>query len=736
MTPVWKVAEPRSFSGSWPPGAPNSRWPEPSTSGKTNRWSSSTRPSRSSEAVRVPLPVMPMFWPGCCLSAAMSASALAAGIRVEFCQPADFSVPETTYLGVLFIVSAISPACSGQCAANSSYVTRPSRMASWAPISDPTACPSSGAKYGPIHCSGLSVMPSSEVMMPATIFLIGALPHCWLVLTLRTGTGQMDTTAEKFPEVGDALPDDGQRRRPPAGRAALRRHGEVRRGADPGRGAAGHRRPGPRYARHRVRREHHADRRSVHRVQRGDRELRAARGAVAGRGAGAGQAVLEAGRGRRGRHPPGVRPRGLMAAETEAAHRAIEAVWRLESARIIAGLAGLLRDVGLAEELAQDALVAALEQWPAEGIPANPGGWLMLTARHRAIDRIRRNERLRAKLNLLGRELETAQDGAPAEFDDVLDEGRIDDDLLRLMFISCHPVLSTEARIALTLRLLGGLTTEEIARAFLAAEPAIAKRIVRAKKTLGGRQVPFEVPSLAERPGRLASVLEVIYLVFNEGYAAMAGDDFMRPALCGEALRLGWVLAGLMPGEAEVHGLVALMEIQASRLAARLDADGLPVPLPEQNRGRWDQLLIRRGFTALLRAQELGGAPGPYVLQAAIAACHARARDAAETDWEQIALLYRALGALAPSPVVELNRAVAVAMAFGPERGLEVVDGLAGAPALAAYHHLPSVRGDLLARLGRDAEAAAEFRRAAALTRNVPERTVLLRRATACDART
>src|SRR6185437_14180833 len=292
-------------------------------------------------------------------------------------------------------------------------------MASWAPISDPTACPSSGAKYGPIHCSGLSVMPSSEVMMPATIFLIGALPHCWLVLTLRTGTGQMDTTAEKFPEVGDALPDDGQRRRPPAGRAALRRHGTVRRGADQGRGAAGHRRPGPRYARGRVRREHHADRRAVHRVQRGDRQLRAARGAVAGRGAGAGQAVLEAGRGRRGRHPPGVRPR--MAAETGAAHRAIEAVWRLESARIIAGLAGLLRDVGLAEELAQDALVAALEQWPAEGIPANPGGWLMLTARHRAIDRIRRNERLRAKLNLLGRELETAQDGAPAEFDDVLD---------------------------------------------------------------------------------------------------------------------------------------------------------------------------------------------------------------------------------------------------------------------------------------------------------------------------
>src|SRR5689334_21464418 len=387
---------------------------------------------------------------------------------------------------------------------------------------------------------------------------------------------------------------------------------------------------------------------------------------------------------------------------TQAAHRAIEAVWRLESARIIAGLAGLLRDVGLAEELAQDALVAALEQWPADGIPANPGAWLMLTARHRAIDRIRRNERLAGKLNLLGRELETGPHAAPAEFDDVLDEGRIDDDLLRLMFISCHPVLSTEARIALTLRLLGGLTTEEIARAFV-------------------------VPSVAERPGRLASVLEVLYLVFNEGYSAMAGDDWMRPSLCGEALRLGRVLAELMPAEPEVHGLVALMEIQASRLAARLDSDGLPVPLPEQNRGRWDQLLIRRGFTALLRAQELGGVPGPYVLQAAIAACHARARDAADTDWEQIALLYRALGAVAPSPVVELNRAVAVAMAFGPERGLEVVDGLAAERALAGYHHLPSVRGDLLARLGRDGEAAEEFRRAAALTRNVPERTVLLR---------
>jgi predicted RNA polymerase sigma factor len=422
-----------------------------------------------------------------------------------------------------------------------------------------------------------------------------------------------------------------------------------------------------------------------------------------------------------------------MTTDTGAAHRAVEAVWRLESARIIAGLAGLVRDVGLAEELAQDALVAALEQWPAEGIPANPGAWLMLTARHRAIDLIRRNERLGGKLNLLGREVETAQQGTPAEFDDVLDEGKIDDDLLRLMFISCHPVLSTEARIALTLRLLGGLTTEEIARGFLAAETAIAKRIVRAKRTLAGRQVPFEVPPPAERPARLASVLEVLYLVFNEGYSAMAGDDWMRPALCTEALRLGRVLAGLMPAEPEVHGLVALMEIQASRIPARLSPDGLPVPLPEQNRGRWDQLLIRRGFTALLRAERLGGPPGPYVLQAATAACHARARIAADTDWAQIALLYQALAAIAPSPVVELNRAVAVAMAHGSEQGLEIIDGLAAEPALAGYHHLPSVRGDLLARLGRYGEAAAEFRCAASLTRNIPERAVLLQRAAECD---
>ena len=424
-----------------------------------------------------------------------------------------------------------------------------------------------------------------------------------------------------------------------------------------------------------------------------------------------------------------------MSTDTAAAHRAVEAVWRIESARIIAGLARLVADVGLAEELAQDALVAAVEQWPAQGIPANPGAWLMLTGRHRAIDRIRRDERLAGKLALLGRDLTAAQPAAPAEFDAVLDEDKIDDDLLRLMFVACHPVLPVEGRIALTLRLLGGLTTEEIARGFLAAEPAIAKRIVRAKRTLADRQVPFEVPPQADRPARLASVLEVIYLVFNEGYSAMAGDDWMRPALCGEALRLGRVLAGLMPAEPEVHGLAALMEIQASRIPARLSPEGLPVPLPEQNRGRWDQLLIRRGFTALLRAEQLGRPPGPYVLQAAIAACHARARTAADTEWRQIAALYAALAAYSPSPVVELNRAVAVAMADGPEPGLRIVDGLASEPALAGYHHLPSVRGDLLARLGRHAEAAGEFRRAAELTRNIPERTMLLRRAAECDAR-
>jgi len=425
------------------------------------------------------------------------------------------------------------------------------------------------------------------------------------------------------------------------------------------------------------------------------------------------------------------------AADTAAARRSaalatITAVWRLESARIIAGLAGLVRDIGLAEELAQDALVAALEQWPSAGIPPNPGGWLMLTAKHRAIDRIRRNERLGDKLARLGREL--ALPAEPADFDAVLDAETIDDDLLRLMFISCHPVLSAQARIALTLRLLGGLSTEEIARGFLVPEPTIAKRIVRAKRTLADSNVPFEVPPPADRPARLASVLEVLYLVFNEGFSAMAGDDWMRPALCTEAVRLGRVLAELMPAEPEVHGLVALMEIQASRFSARLGPAGEPVPLAEQNRGRWDQLLIRRGFSALLRAEQAGrspsphaqgshtqgGPPGPYVVQAAIAACHARAHTAAETDWTQIAALYQVLTALAPSPVVELNRAVAVAMAAGPAAGLEIVDALAAEPALATYHHLPSVRGDLLARLGRHDEAAAEFRRAAALTRNAP----------------
>jgi RNA polymerase sigma factor (sigma-70 family) len=416
------------------------------------------------------------------------------------------------------------------------------------------------------------------------------------------------------------------------------------------------------------------------------------------------------------------------------AHRAVDAVWRIESARIIAGLARLVRDVGLAEELAQDALVAALEQWPAEGIPAKPGAWLMLTARHRAIDRIRREERLADKLALLGQELKAEQGGAPAEFEAVLNEERIDDDLLRLMFIACHPVLSTEARVVLTLRLLGGLTTGEIARGLLTTESTIAKRITRAKRTLTSSRVPFEVPPVEGRPARLASVLEVLYLIFNEGYSAMAGDDWMRPALCTEALRLGRVLAGLMSDEPEVHGLVALMEIQASRIPARLGPDGLPVPLPEQNRGRWDHLLIRRGFTALLWAQQLRRPPGPYVLQAAIAACHARARTGAETDWRQIAMLYEALAALTPSPVVELNRAVAVAMAGDIEVGLRITDELAVGSELAGYHYLPSVRGDLLAKLGQYGEAAGEFRRAAALTKNNPERTMLLRRADDCDA--
>jgi RNA polymerase sigma factor (sigma-70 family) len=418
------------------------------------------------------------------------------------------------------------------------------------------------------------------------------------------------------------------------------------------------------------------------------------------------------------------------------AHRAIDAVWRLESARIIAGLARLVNDVGLAEELAQDALVAALRQWPESGIPPNPGAWLMATARHQAIDQIRRNERLARKLEQLGHESRQRQEGAilgsQPEFDAVIENEGIQDDLLRLMFIACHPVLPTEARAALTLRLLGGLTTEEIARAFLSSETAVAQRIVRAKRTLASTHIPFEVPPENERAQRLASVLEVIYLIFNEGYTATAGDDWTRPELCYEALRLGRMLAELSPAEPEVHGLAALMEIQASRMRARLGPAGEPVPILEQNRGAWDQLLIRRGFTALLRAGRLGRPPGPYMVQAAIAACHALARSAGETDWERIAALYGMLATLTPTPVVELNRAVAVAMAFGPARGLELVDPLTAQPELRDYHLLPSVRGDLLARLGRPGEARTEFERAASLARNARERAVLLGRAAGC----
>jgi RNA polymerase sigma-70 factor, ECF subfamily len=412
-------------------------------------------------------------------------------------------------------------------------------------------------------------------------------------------------------------------------------------------------------------------------------------------------------------------------------HRAIDAVWRIESARIIAGLTRIVRDVGLAEELAQDALVAALQQWPESGVPDNPGAWLMATAKHRAIDHFRRNKRLERKHQELGRELQTQQEMAVPDFDAALDDD-IGDDLLRLVFISCHPVLSTEARVALTLRLLGGLTTEEIARAFLAPEPTIAQRIVRAKRTLAEERVPFEVPRGAELAARLSSVLEVIYLVFNEGYSATAGDDWMRPALCEDALRLGRILAELAPKEPEVHGLVALMEIQASRSRARVSSSGEPILLLDQNRAHWDQLLIRRGFAALDRAERLGGMQGPYALQAAIAACHARALTAEETDWARIVALYDALAQLTPSPVVELNRAVAVAMAFGPAAGLKLVDALTAEASLRGYHLLPSVRGDLLKKLGRFDEARAEFERAAALTRNARERELLLDRARAC----
>ncbi|WP_420801390.1 RNA polymerase sigma factor [Geothrix rubra] len=402
----------------------------------------------------------------------------------------------------------------------------------------------------------------------------------------------------------------------------------------------------------------------------------------------------------------------------------------MESARLIAGLTRLVRDVGLAEELAQDALVAALEQWPDAGVPDNPGAWLMTAAKRRAIDRLRRLKQMERKHEELGREMEALQE-AMVDFEAGLDDP-IGDDLLRLIFISCHPLLSPEARAALTLRLLGGLTTGEIARAFLCPEPTIAQRIVRAKRTLAEARVPFEVPRGAELSTRLASVLEVIYLIFNEGYSATAGEDLIRPALCEEALRLGRILAELAPREAEIHGLVALMEIQASRLPARVGPTGDPILLPDQNRGKWDQLLIRRGLAALDRAEQLGGTPGPYVLQAAIASCHARARRAEDTDWERIASLYGELTRINPSPVIELNRAVALGMAFGPAVGLKAVEALAAEPALRGYHLLPSVRGDLLAKLGRAEEAKAAFEKAASLTRNTRERDFLLKRAATC----
>jgi RNA polymerase sigma factor (sigma-70 family) len=406
-------------------------------------------------------------------------------------------------------------------------------------------------------------------------------------------------------------------------------------------------------------------------------------------------------------------------------HRAVDAVWRIESARLIAGLARIVRDVGLAEDLAQDALVAALEQWPESGVPGNPGAWLMATAKHRAIDRIRHGAMAERKHAEIARSLETAEEpDLAAQADD-----DIGDDLLSLIFIACHPVLSMDARVALTLRLVGALTTPEIARAFLSAEATVAQRIVRAKRTLAEARVPFELPPPAERADRLASVLEVIYIIFNEGYSATAGADWVRPALCEDALRLGRILAELMPAEPEVHGLVALMELQASRLRARVGRDGEPVLLLDQDRSRWDWLLIRRGLVALARAERLGGALGPYGLQAAIAACHARARVPEDTDWVRIAALYDGLAALVGSPVVELNRAVAVGMAFGPAAGLDLVDQLLDEPALRHYHLLPSVRGDLLAKLGRRQDAAAEFRRAAALTQNERERALLLARA-------
>ncbi len=414
-------------------------------------------------------------------------------------------------------------------------------------------------------------------------------------------------------------------------------------------------------------------------------------------------------------------------------HRTIEAVWRMESAKITGAVARMVRDLGLAEELAQDALVAALEHWPRSGVPDNPAAWLMATAKNRALDRLRHHQMQERKHEELGHDLEALGQTVVPDFVDALDDD-IGDDLLRLLFTACHPVLSTEARTALTLRVLGGLSTDEIARAFLVSEATAAQRIVRAKRSLSEARVPCELPRGAERQARLGSVLEVIYLIFNEGYSATAGDDWMRPALCEDALRLGRILAELMPGEPEVHGLVALMEIQASRAAARVGADGAPILLLEQNRARWDALLIRRGLAALERATQLGGTLGPYALQAAIAACHARARQPQDTDWPRIAALYDALAQLTPSPVVELNRAVAVAMAFGPAAGLELVDALVDVPALRGYHLLPSVRADLLARLGRFGEACAEWTRAASLTRNERERALLLGRAAECAA--
>jgi RNA polymerase sigma factor (sigma-70 family) len=415
-------------------------------------------------------------------------------------------------------------------------------------------------------------------------------------------------------------------------------------------------------------------------------------------------------------------------------HRAIESVWRIESARLIASLTRFVRDIGLAEDLAHEALVAALEQWPTSGIPNNPGAWLMTTAKRRGIDLFRRNALLARKHDEIGPQIEADQAAAAADLEAALDDD-VGDDLLRLIFTSCHPVLSTEARVALTLRLLGGLSTEEIARAFLVPEPTIAQRIVRAKRAIAKARVPFEVPRGPGRHARLSSVLEVIYLIFNEGYAASAGADWMRPALCEDALRLGRVLAELTPQESEVHGLVALMEIQSSRARARLGPSGEPILLPDQDRSKWNQLLIRRGLAALARAEALDGGKGPYALQAAIAACHARAPSSDETDWARIVGLYGQLAAVLPSPVVELNRAVAVAMAVGPQAGLDLVDSLRTAPALASYPFLPGVRADLLVRLGRLEEARTEFERAASLTRNARERAVLLERAAACGLR-